>query len=113
MPRRDVKKGEDYWNRGRDAAKSQKKSEKNDMIYADFHEIPDGQVGYTIEGELEKEKVSTKVAMQEPEHGTMPSNDDFAVHLAGINEQEQNNEDVTPISTIDPKEMAAEIYRTG
>ncbi len=28
MPRRDVKKGEDYWNRGRDAAKSQKKSEK-------------------------------------------------------------------------------------
>ena len=30
MPRRDVKKGEDYWNRGRDAAKSQKKGEKND-----------------------------------------------------------------------------------
>lgn len=107
MPRRDVKKGEDYWNRGRDAAKSQKKGEKNDMIYADFHEIPDGQVGYTIEGEHEGEKV----APQEPEHETMPSNDDFAVHLDGINEQEQDNEDVTPISTIDPKEMAAEIYR--
>ena len=107
MPRRDVKKGEDYWNRGRDAAKSQNKSEKNDMIYADFHEIPDGQVGYTIEGEHEGEKV----APQEPEHETMPSNDDFAVHLDGINEQEQNNEGVTPISTIDPKEMAAEIYR--
>lgn len=107
MPRRDVKKGEDYWNRGRDAAKSQNKSEKNDMIYADFHEIPDGQVGYTIEGEHEGERV----APQEPEHETMPSNDDFAVYLDGINEQEQNNEDVTPISTIDPKEMAAEIYR--
>ena len=107
MPRRDVKKGEDYWNRGRDAAKSQKKGEKNDMIYADFHEIPDGQVGYTIEGEHEGEKV----APQEPEHETMQSNDDFAVYLDGISEQEQNNEDVTPISTIDPKEMAAEIYR--
>ena len=107
MPRRDVKKGEDYWNRGRDAAKSQKKSEKNDIIFADFHEIPDGQVGYTIEGEHEGEKV----APQEPEHETMPSSDDFAVYLDGINEQEQNNEDVTPISTIDPKEMAAEIYR--
>lgn len=107
MPRRDVKKGEDYWNRGRDAAKSQKKGEKNDMIYADFHEIPDGQVGYMIEGEHEGEKV----APQEPEHETMTSNDDFAVYLDGIDEQEQNNEDVTPISTIDPKEMAAEIYR--
>lgn len=107
MPRRDVKKGEDYWNRGRDAAKSQKKGEKNDMIYADFHEIPDGQVGYMIEGEHEGEKV----APQEPEHETMTSNDDFAVHLDGIDEQEQDNEDVTPISTIDPKEMAAEIYR--
>ena len=107
MPRRDVKKGEDYWNRGTDAAKSQKKGERNDMIYADFHEIPDGQVGYTIEGEHEGEKV----APQEPEHETMTSNDDFAVHLDGINEQEQDNEDVTPISTIDPKEMAAEIYR--
>ena len=107
MPRRDVKKGEDYWNRGRDAAKSQKKGEKNDMIYADFHEIPDGQVGYTIEGEHEGEKV----APQEPEHETMPSNDDFAVYLDGINKQGQNNEDVTPISTIDPREMAAEIYR--
>ena len=91
----------------RDVAKSQNKSEKNDMIYADFHEIPDGQVGYTIEGEHEGEKV----APQEPEHETMPSNDDFAVHLDGINEQEQNNEDVTPISTIDPKEMTAKIYR--
>lgn len=91
----------------RDAAKSQKKGEKNDMIYADFHEIPDGQVGYTIEGEHE----GKKVAPQEPEHETMPSKDDFAVHLDGINEQEQNSEDVTPISTIDPKEMAAEIYR--
>ena len=107
MPRRDVKKGEDYWNRGRDAAKSQKKGEKNDMIYADFHEIPDGQVGYTIEGEHEGEKV----APQEPEHETMQSNDDFAVYLDGINKQGQNNEDVTPISTIDPREMAAEIYR--
>ena len=107
MPRRDVKKGEDYWNRGRDAAKSK----KNDIIFADFKEIDPSKVGYKVEGELEEEKVRTKVAMQEPEHETMPSNDDFAVHLAGINEQEQNNEDVTPISTIDPKEMAAEIYR--
>lgn len=111
MPRRDVKKGEDYWNRGRDVAKSQKKSEKDDIIYADFHEIPDGQVGYTIERENEGEKVSIKAEPQEPEHETMPSNDDFAVHLDGINGQEQNNEDVTPINTIDPKKMAAEIYR--
>ena len=56
MPRRDVKKGEDYWNRGRDAAKSQKKGEKNDMIYADFHEIPDGQVGYTMKESMKVKK---------------------------------------------------------
>ena len=91
----------------RDAAKSQKKSEKDDIIFADFKEIDPSKVGYKVEGK----KVSTKVAMQEPGHETMPSNDDFTVHLDGINEQEQNNEDVTPISTIDPKEMAAKIYR--